>query len=64
MKAPAVPPNDAERLAALASYRVLDTAPEPDFDGLTKRACRCRTTASARGASWTPTRAARSVRSG
>ena len=23
-------------MAALASYRVLDTAPEPDFDGLTK----------------------------
>jgi two-component system cell cycle sensor histidine kinase/response regulator CckA len=34
MKAP-LPPNEAERLAALRHYEVLDTAPEEAFDDLT-----------------------------
>ncbi|MEX2626206.1 MAG: PAS domain S-box protein [Ilumatobacteraceae bacterium] len=32
--------NEAERLAALRSYRILDTAPEPSFDRLTALAAR------------------------
>lgn len=32
------PRPESDRLAALASYRVLDTAPEPEFDELTKLA--------------------------
>jgi len=39
-----VPPNEAERLAALASYQVLDTPPEFAFDALTELAaeiCGC-----------------------
>ena len=35
-----VPFNDAQRLEALASYDVLDTAPEEAFDCLTRLACR------------------------
>jgi PAS domain S-box-containing protein len=38
MLAPSIPPNEAARLAALASYQVLDTPPEPGFDGLTRLA--------------------------
>jgi signal transduction histidine kinase len=34
MQSPALPPDEAERLAALRSYRILDTPPEPDFDDL------------------------------
>ena len=37
MKAP-LPPNEAERLAALRRYEVLDTLPERDFDDLTRLA--------------------------
>jgi PAS domain S-box-containing protein len=33
-----LPPSESERLAALASYRVLDTAPESEFDDLTRLA--------------------------
>jgi diguanylate cyclase (GGDEF)-like protein/PAS domain S-box-containing protein len=33
---PLAPPNEAERLAALALYRILDTEPEEAFDALTK----------------------------
>ena len=32
MQPPAIPPNEAERLAALNTYRVLDTPAEPGFD--------------------------------
>ncbi len=35
MKAPRVPENEAERLDALDSYRVMDTPPEDAFDDLT-----------------------------
>ena len=38
MKSPKEPPDETERLAALASYQVLDTQAEPGFDGLTKLA--------------------------
>ena len=38
MQAPDKPPDEAARLEALASYRILDTAPESGFDGLTKLA--------------------------
>lgn len=38
MKAPNLPPNEAERLAALASYDVLDTEADASFDGLTRLA--------------------------
>ena len=31
-----VPDNEPERLAALASYGILDTPPEPDFDAITQ----------------------------
>jgi hypothetical protein len=33
-----LPPNEAERLKALGCYRILDTSPEEDFDGLTRLA--------------------------
>ncbi len=39
-----IPPNDAERVAALKSYRVLDTPPEFEYDALTELAaqiCGC-----------------------
>ena len=35
-----VPCNEAQRLAALRSYRVLDTAPEPVFDDVTRLVAR------------------------
>ncbi|MDH3655381.1 MAG: response regulator [Myxococcales bacterium] len=35
MKAPRIPENEAERLKALESYRVMDTPPESSFDDLT-----------------------------
>ncbi len=35
MKAPRIPKDEAERLKALDAYRVMDTAPEAAFDGLT-----------------------------
>ena len=38
MQAPGKPPDEAARLEALASYRILDTAFEAGFDGLTKLA--------------------------
>ncbi len=38
MKTPPVPANEAERLAALRSYDVLDSDPEPQFDALVKLA--------------------------
>lgn len=39
-----VPPNENDRLDSLYSYAVLDTAPEPAFDALTRLAARvCRT---------------------
>ncbi len=31
-----LPPNERERLAALATYDILDTPPEPDFDAITQ----------------------------
>ncbi len=34
METPGVPANEAERLKALASYQILDTAPEAAFDGI------------------------------
>jgi two-component sensor histidine kinase len=34
MERPRVPANEAERLGALAAYRILDTSPEKAFDGL------------------------------
>ena len=36
MQKPHTPLDEAERLAALQSYAVLDTDPEPDYDGLTR----------------------------
>jgi PAS domain S-box-containing protein len=36
MQTPPLPPREAERLAALASYDVLDTPPDPAFDGITR----------------------------
>ena len=39
-----VPPNDADRIAALRRYRVLDTPPEFEYDALTELAaeiCGC-----------------------
>ncbi len=36
MPAACPPPNERERLAALASYDILDTPPEPDFDAITQ----------------------------
>ena len=38
MKSPKEPPDETERLAALASYQVLDTQAEPGFDALTRLA--------------------------
>lgn len=38
MKTPPVPENETERLAALRSYDVLDSGPEPQFDALAKLA--------------------------
>ena len=38
MSAYPVPPNETERLAALRSYKILDTKPEERFDELTKLA--------------------------
>ncbi|WP_201842865.1 HWE histidine kinase domain-containing protein [Microvirga zambiensis] len=35
------PWNESERLAALRSYRVLDTPPEPEFDDLVQLAAHC-----------------------
>ena len=35
MKAPTIPANESERLAALQRYKVLDTLPEREFDDLT-----------------------------
>lgn len=46
MKAPAIPANEAARLAELYQYDILDTAPEPDFDSLAELAaqiCHCST---------------------
>jgi len=36
MKVPEIPVNEVERLRALESYYVLDTAAEPEFDALTR----------------------------
>ncbi len=39
-----IPENDAERLAALGSYNIMDSAPEPDYDDITELAaqiCQC-----------------------
>lgn len=38
MPTPPIPPNEQERLAALHSYHILDTATEKDFDELTELA--------------------------
>jgi signal transduction histidine kinase len=38
LKRPSIPPNETERLVALKSYQVLDTAPEVAFDELTQLA--------------------------
>jgi PAS domain S-box-containing protein len=38
MPAAPIPPNEAERLAALKRYEILDTAPEAEFDDFTKLA--------------------------
>ena len=38
MKVAPLPPNESERLAVLRRYAVLDTAPEPAFDELTRLA--------------------------
>ncbi len=38
MKAPAIPPDEELRLEALHGCRILDTEPEPAFDGLTNLA--------------------------
>jgi PAS domain S-box-containing protein len=38
MQPPRTPENEAERLVALGSYRVLDTEPEPEFDDLARLA--------------------------
>ena len=35
MKVPRIPDDEAERLRALESYRVMDTPPESSFDDLT-----------------------------
>lgn len=35
MQAPGVPENEPKRLEALRAYRIVDTPPEPAFDGLT-----------------------------
>lgn len=46
MKRPAIPANEAARLANLLQYNILDTAPEPDFDSLAELAaqvCHCST---------------------
>lgn len=40
MSAPAIPENEAERLAALQALHILDTAPEDRFDRLTRLACK------------------------
>ena len=43
MRAP-LPPNEAERLAVLREYGILDTPPDPAFDALTQLASRlCQT---------------------
>ena len=34
-KTASLPPNEVERLAALAEYRVMDTLPEEGFDDIT-----------------------------
>ena len=36
MKLPDIPENERERLAELKSYRILDTAPETEFDAITR----------------------------
>ena len=38
VRPPSIPSNEPERLRALADYKVLDTAPETQFDALTKLA--------------------------
>lgn len=38
MIAPQIPKNESDRLAALLSYKVLDTNPEKDFDDITRLA--------------------------
>ena len=39
-----IPENDAERVAALGTYNIMDSAPEPDYDDITELAaqiCQC-----------------------
>ncbi|MBT4496676.1 MAG: HAMP domain-containing histidine kinase [Gemmatimonadetes bacterium] len=44
MKKPPIPPDEAERLAKLASYQILDTLPEREYDDLTALAAHiCKT---------------------
>src|SRR6185295_15059359 len=38
MRSAPLPPNEADRLAALQRYQILDTSPEADFDDLTRLA--------------------------
>ncbi len=40
MQAPASHPRESQRLAALRALHILDSAPEPRFDALTRTACR------------------------
>ena len=40
MKIPAMPPNEPDRLQALRSLKILDTAPEERFDRITRIAQR------------------------
>ena len=40
MRIPAMPPNEPDRLQALRSLKILDTAPEERFDCITRIAQR------------------------
>jgi PAS domain S-box-containing protein len=40
MKPPEIPKNEADRLAALAEYEILDTPPEASFDAMTRALAR------------------------